>query len=188
MPLLHEQMRCQLKPNGLFVHNAIGTDATANPRVRELATATPENNSAVTMIITDMLLQSHNGTIRLFPGMANKASARFGDLRAQGAFLVSSEIVDGDVSFVGIRSEVGGIARVLNPWPGRKVSIQRETGTVEELSGHELPIPMKPGKAVTLYCDGVPRPRRISSVRPASVKVMSIKGETIVLGKRSNSE
>jgi hypothetical protein len=41
--------------------------------------------------ITEMLMQSQGGTIRLFPYWPEDKEAAFRDLRARGAFLVSAE-------------------------------------------------------------------------------------------------
>lgn len=58
--------------------------------------------------IHDMLLQSWGGKIRVFAGIPNSwTDVAFQDLRAQGAFLVSSKKVNGETSFVSIKSEKG---------------------------------------------------------------------------------
>jgi hypothetical protein len=75
--------------------------------------------------ITEMLLQSHDGVLRLFPCWARDQDARFGGLRTVGAFLVSAEMKNGVVSEVKIVSEKGRDCTVVNPGPGRKVILVR---------------------------------------------------------------
>lgn len=90
-------------------------------------------NVSPALAVTEMLMQSHDGVIRLFPCWPRKLDARFGTLRAVGAFLVSAELKNGDVSGVKIISEKGGDCHMINPWPEKKAAVIRNgksTGTV----------------------------------------------------------
>jgi hypothetical protein len=78
--------------------------------------------------LNEMLLQSHEGVIRLFPCWSKEMDAKFGTLRAVGAFLVSAEMRNGVVSGVTIVSEKAKDCTVVNPWPGKKVYLVREGG------------------------------------------------------------
>src|SRR5262249_50967951 len=51
-----------------------------------------ETASPITGAINEMLLQSYQGVLRVFPNWPRNRDARFGQLRAYGAFLVTSEI------------------------------------------------------------------------------------------------
>jgi len=73
-------------------------------------------NFAFTAVINEMLLQSYNGKIRVFPALPDGMSAKIADLRAVGAFLVSSEIDDGQVKYIAVKSEQGSACTVVNPW------------------------------------------------------------------------
>lgn len=84
-----------------------------------------EEFSIVPNALQEMLMQSHEGVIRVFPVWPRDRDARFETLRARGAFLVSSELKNGDVREVRIRSERGRDCTLVNPWPGRRV---RATG------------------------------------------------------------
>ena len=65
--------------------------------------------------LQEMLLQSHTGTIRIFPAIPSSwKDVSFRTLRTEGAFLVSAAMRDGKVSEVKVRSTVGGPLRVLN--------------------------------------------------------------------------
>ncbi len=80
--------------------------------------------------INSMLLQSHDGVIRVFPAWIDGKDASFTRLRAYGAFLVSSEYGRGGVSYVDITSEAGEPCRLENPWPAaapRVFELPRET-------------------------------------------------------------
>lgn len=66
--------------------------------------------------INSMLLQSHDGIIRVFPAWVMSKDAGFRNLRAHGAFLVSAEYRGGAVAFVEVASDAGGPCTVLSPW------------------------------------------------------------------------
>jgi alpha-L-fucosidase 2 len=79
--------------------------------------------------INSMLLQSQDHTIRVFPVWLKGKDASFRHLRAQGAFLVSSEYTNDVVTHVDITSEVGGACTIANPWKGKTcevVSLSKE--------------------------------------------------------------
>ena len=69
------------------------------------------------LVMNESVLQSYNDKIRVFPALPADASlvTRF-TLLAQGGFLVSSEREGGDIKYVGIKSQLGGMATVINPW------------------------------------------------------------------------
>lgn len=83
------------------------------------------------LAINEMLLQSHEGVLRFFPCWPKDQDARFGGLRAVGAFLVSADLKGGIVGDVRIVSEKGRTCTVQNPWPGRTVQLIRN-GIAEE--------------------------------------------------------
>ncbi len=85
--------------------------------------------------INEMLLQSYDGVIRLFPDWPKDENARFGDLRTVGAFLVSAEQKDGVISGVKIVSEKGKDCIIINPWPGQAVRITRNGKLSESVTG-----------------------------------------------------
>ena len=92
-----------------------------------------EQFSVVPCTIQEMLMQGYDGTLRLFPNWPKNQDARFGTLRARGAFLVSAELKKGEVCGVCILSEKGRDLTVQNPWPGKKVCVTRN-GKVEAAS------------------------------------------------------
>jgi hypothetical protein len=97
-----------------------------------------ENCSLVPNTINEMLCMGHKGVLRLFPVWPTDKDARFANLRAWGAFLVSSELKGGVVRYVDITSEQGRKCTIKNPWPGRRVQITRADGKIETVSGERF--------------------------------------------------
>lgn len=75
-----------------------------------------ENCSAVVTTINEMLLRSRPGVIEVFPVWDMNHDAIFQDLRAEGAFLVTSRVVSGGVAYVKLLSEQGKDCHIINPW------------------------------------------------------------------------
>lgn len=66
--------------------------------------------------INEMLLQSNDGIIRVFPSMPDEWKSSF-KLLAKGSFLVSSELQkDGQIPGIYIESLQGNTCRLANPW------------------------------------------------------------------------
>jgi hypothetical protein len=82
-----------------------------------------------------MLLQSHEGVIRFFPCWPKNLDARFGSLRAVGAFLVSGELKNGIVQNVKIVSEKGKPLTIVNPWKAGKIQVYRNEKKAEIQEG-----------------------------------------------------
>ncbi|MEI6534571.1 MAG: hypothetical protein WCN98_04460 [Verrucomicrobiaceae bacterium] len=105
-----------------------------------------ENCSIVPNTINEMLCMSHRGVLRLFSVWPKNKDARFANLRAWGAFLVSSEFKGGEVRYVDVTSEQGRKLTVQNPWPGRPVTVTRGDGKVETVSGTRFDLETKVGE------------------------------------------
>ncbi|MFH1920759.1 MAG: DUF5703 domain-containing protein [Planctomycetota bacterium] len=65
--------------------------------------------------LNEVLLQSHNGLIRVLPAVAKDWSGVF-RLRAEGGFLVAADFTDSSARLVEIESLLGRKCRVQNPW------------------------------------------------------------------------
>lgn len=117
-----------IKPNLDKYLNPSGLQTNA-PYIRgEGDGCTLEPSLATSALILDMLLQSWGGTLRLFPAIPDSwQNASFCHLRAEGAFLVSARLQDGQVSFVHIKSNVGGPCSLMNPYQGRIAIYNEET-------------------------------------------------------------
>jgi len=79
-------------------------------------------NLSLPAVLNECMLQSYNGVLRLFPNTQNLGPARFENLRATGAFLVSATWDGRRVTDATVYSEKGGPLRL----PGR--TIQTEAG------------------------------------------------------------
>ncbi len=96
---------------------------------------TLEGNMAFASGIHEMLMQSHTGTIRLFPAIpAAWNNASFDKLRAVGAFLVSARKSSGNMQSVSVVSEKGGTLRMENPF-GKNTYRVKGTQKVTEENG-----------------------------------------------------
>ena len=110
-----------------------------------------ENCSGVPATINEMLLQSHEGVMRVFPAWPREKPARFARLRAPGAFLVTSELNDGEVRSIIIESERGRPCRLQHPWAaGQAVLLQNDSGRHEIQHGQELTFSTSPGERIVV--------------------------------------
>lgn len=75
--------------------------------------------------LTELLLQSHNGVIRLFPAWNRELNAEFDALRAVGAFIVSSSLNGNVVSETTIKSLAGGQIRLKSEWENAIITDNR---------------------------------------------------------------
>jgi alpha-L-fucosidase 2 len=105
-------------------------------------------NFALPVVINECLMQSYDGTIRLFPNWSPDRNVVFHDLRAAGAFLVSAELKGGKVKMVTITSEAGSKLRIDIPWKNGAV-IERETGRVR-LDGNVYETGTSKGEKIVL--------------------------------------
>ncbi|MEI6646013.1 MAG: glycoside hydrolase family 95-like protein [bacterium] len=109
-----------------------------------------ENSSIFPNTINEMLLQSHQDVLRLFPCWPKEKDAKFGTLRAYGAFLVSAEQKDGVVSGVTILSEKGRDCTLVNPWPDKDVTLVRNGQAAETLNGERFTFKTTTGEMIGL--------------------------------------
>jgi hypothetical protein len=101
-------------------------------------------NLSLPAVLNECLLQSYSGVLRLFPNTTNLGRARFRDLRAVGAFLVSAEWDGMAVAGLHILSEKGSTLRLINPWGEAALRVTPET-KVERQAG-VLSIHTRPGE------------------------------------------
>jgi alpha-L-fucosidase 2 len=89
-------------------------------------------NLSITLPITEFLLQSHEGLVRVFPGLPDSVDARFNSLRARGGFMVNSVRQRGKTRIVELWHEEGSLCLVENPWStcAASMSIENESGRV----------------------------------------------------------
>ena len=109
-----------------------------------------ENSSIVPNTIDEMLMQSHEGIIRLFPVWPKEHDAEFHTLRAYGAFLISATLRNGETRNLSIFSEKGRPCMVQNPWPGSHVSLICNGKQTHYLTGDLLSFKTSPGDRINL--------------------------------------
>ena len=91
-----------------------------------------ENCSVFANTLNEMVLQSFEGIVWLFPCWDRGRDVRFKTLRADGAFLVSSEMKNGRIVYVDILSEAGEKLTVKNPYRLAEIEIDGRKFKSEE--------------------------------------------------------
>jgi len=109
-----------------------GTGGRVKLPKHAFATFYTEPQSMLQAAVNEMLLQSHQEWIRVFPALAKGRTARF-DLAARGGFRVASECIKGKVAYVHVRSNLGGPCAVAWPWERGKARV------TDARTGRELP-------------------------------------------------
>jgi hypothetical protein len=123
-----------------------------------------ENLSVVPNTLQEMLMQSQEGVIRFFPCWPTNLDARFGTLRAYGAFLVTAQQHNGLVDGVHITSEQGYPCTIQNPWPSQPVAVTRNGLLGEVVSGARFTLPtalnetleLAPASGYALWAQQIP--------------------------------
>lgn len=117
--ILHH-LRIQIRNRGmhnLFIHHGGGGI---------------EDCAGIPAAIHEMMMQSYEGFIRIFPVWSRERDACFENLSAWGAFLVSSEMKDGVIKYVKILSEKGRECVILNPWKQAVITIGNDIIVTDE--------------------------------------------------------
>jgi hypothetical protein len=115
-------------------------------------------NLSLPVVLNECLLQSYTGTLRVFPNTQGLGPARFQDLRAVGAFLVSGAWDGHQVTSLKIQSEKGTVARLVNPWKNTSVHVRnaRDGSLVRPVrsEGDIVSFDTSPGAVYTLASAG----------------------------------
>ena len=86
-----------------------------------------ESMSIMSTTLSEMLIQSHEGKIRIFPAIPADWTGGF-VLGARGGFVVSSKVEkQHKVSFVGIESMNGNLCKIQNPWEKDDIVVVNQT-------------------------------------------------------------
>ena len=104
-----------------------------------------ENSSAIPSTVNEMLLQSYEGIIRLFPVWDKRRDARFHGLRANGAFLIDASLENSRIR-AEILSEQGMPLTIESPDGGcvlvmgddRQITVTERFVTVETVKGERI--------------------------------------------------
>ena len=84
---------------------------------------------AVSGAISEFLVQSPGGTIRLFPAIPEGMDAEFARLRTEGGFLISARQKENRLEHLEVHATVGGLLRIQVPWT--KVRAKCDSGVFE---------------------------------------------------------
>jgi len=134
---------------------------------------TLEGGFATAAALMEMLLQSYNGTIRVFPSMPDRwHGASFVDLRAEGAFLVTATLSAGQTRFVRITSEAGLTCKLKNPFGTQNAELVEIIGgrtdpssTPQSLSGKIFTFPTEKNHTYLIYqADQRPSPADLDPI------------------------
>jgi len=134
---------CFTLPNSFHVNGDQCEGKLSSFRYRPF---TLEGNFAFASAVQEMLLQSHDGVIKIFPAIpATWSDASFNQLRAEGAFVISAMKENGKVKSITIVSEKGGELNLKNPF--EKFSVEMAD---YKMTGDVIKIQTKPGQRITL--------------------------------------
>ena len=92
------------------------------------------------MTVNEMLLIADDGIVKLFPNWYADKDAKFADLRAKGAFIVSAEYdgTDQEVKNVTITSEAGEDMTLVSPW-AEGMTVKDSEGNVVAITKGTVP-------------------------------------------------
>ena len=107
--------------------------------------------SAVTTM-NEMLLQSWDNILRIFPAVPNSwQEASFDKLLAKGAFEVSAVRKNGQTQFIHIKSLAGAPCKVKTGWKGNIQASGKRKFSITYLDSDVIQIDLKKGEEVFLY-------------------------------------
>jgi hypothetical protein len=108
--------------------------------------------------LQEMMLQSWDGALRIFPAWPKTLEACYERLRAEGAFLVTAAWSKGTVTQLEILSEWGSPCAIYTPWPDR-FQVHDNTGQTVAVTKDPFGRPLFPtaaGHRYTLQPSGRP--------------------------------
>jgi len=144
-----------------------------------------EAMSVLATTLNEVLLQSHDGLIRVAPAAVKEQTARF-TLHAQNGLVVSAEIVAGRPAWVAVGSKLGKPCRVANPW--RRAVVYENGRKLLECKKKQIEFATVTGKQYLLVPDeAVAREWQTVPARPkpnAQVKTHASQYATLGLPRR----
>jgi len=162
-------------------------EATEDLECKEKMFPVLEGPALFLLLISEMLLQSYNGILRLFPAWPEECDAEFRDLRAEGSLLVSASKKDGAIHYVRLYALADVNVRLLNPWPERTSIHQHGKGEIPLSAFLEFSLHAGEERIFSTEPDTVPVPPEISGHAEARFIVFA-NGTGAFLGKPELSE
>lgn len=167
-------------------------ECTENLEAKEQVFSVIETSSIFLAIINEMLMQSHNGILRLFPAAPKRWNAAFDNFRAEGAFLVSSSMARGMVKYVSIKSLAGGSLKIKNPWKNKTIFINGRK-PMRGKYGEYIPLNFRRNEMISCFLDKGEfykarnqRPENTNTIEPKRLRFYD--GSRAWLGKPDLSE
>jgi len=111
-----------------------------------------ESMSVLATAMNESMLQSYDGSLRIFPAFPSNKTGRF-TLHAEGGFVVSSEIKSGKIKWICIKSLLGNTCKLELPWEKAVIqsNLRKKSQKVE---GNSAVIKTKTGEIVTVFAEG----------------------------------
>ena len=98
-----------------------------------------DGNFGATAGIAEMLLQSHDGTVRLLPALPPAwGEGRVTGLRARGGFELDISWSEGKLMAATLRSKLGGTCRLA--YASRVIELETRAGGSDHLDGRLAPV------------------------------------------------
>jgi hypothetical protein len=157
------EVRYCLLPNGVANDRARQIDGRYNDSVDfdfMMRMGVWTENLSLPAVLNECLMQSYTDVIRLFPNTHKLGPARFQNLRAVGAFLVTAAYDGKTVSGVSLLSEKGAMAHLANPWPRMSVRVTRVKGSQPvrvTTKGEIVEFPTEPGERYRIERMSLPK-------------------------------
>ena len=107
---------------------------------------TLEGNFAFASAIQEMLIQSHTGLVKVFPAIPKSwTDVKFEQLRTYGAYLISAQMVNSEVTEVTVYADADGDISLLNPFKGLDFSSSKDFQVLDNV----IRMKMKKSESVT---------------------------------------
>jgi hypothetical protein len=123
LPVFRRKIEAWRRPNGLIWGMAVANYGRSGAWTESLGVCAP---------LQEMMLQSWDGALRVFPAWPKGLAARFDGFRAEGAFRVSASWADGQVKSLTVWSEKGAPCKIYPPC--------QKGIRVADSSGNEIPV------------------------------------------------
>ena len=154
--MLHKYVDAHTYPNTLHENGDWRGLGTTRIRYGE-PTVTLEAGFAAAAAVTDLLLQSDGGAIRLFPAAPEDwRRASFKGLRAEGAFVVSARLENGALAEATLLSEKGGTCRLAGLRGKPDVKDQAGAAAAVDFEAGKASFPTSPGLTYRLRWEKEP--------------------------------
>lgn len=123
-------IRVNSDPNEFLQQFSGNINKNMNPNLYVVEPGGGVETAGSSIVVNEMMLQSHQGVIILFPFVKLFQKLKptdvfvFENLRAVGAFLISATFQNNNTADVTIHSISGKDARILSPWNAQQFKVQ----------------------------------------------------------------